>query len=317
MKHFLLLSLSFLSLSSYAQGLILSEDVDKLLPGPIVLKLGGEYDGRGLRHYSSAPRFHSPIQTENDATKAILDQLLKERKKDGEVSIACAGESKMLNGLVKIEKIDYCYRTSDGKILWKDPKISDADGLILKAKIRRVVDEDEDEKIVFAKQDPKAQEAQASSLSSVIDAAVSKCADGSKQEIQKMGRLNRQFNFTYIAKSNNQDFVTISPDGSVNLYYCAPKRIIYVNGRQKQESIPVDSYSFNLGNLKDRANCDFSDILSGTVSLRFKGSYYQTNITVRPILGTDAEKNEYKKLCINQDDPTSFRAKDSSSASAQ
>lgn len=154
-------------------------------------------------------------------------------------------------------------------------------------------------------------------LKGIIETDISKCPDGSAKETLKMGRLNKSFSNTYIAKSNNQDFVVILPDGSVNLYYCAPKRIIYVDGKQKSQSVPVLNYAFNLGNLKDRNNCEFSDLLSGNIALRFEGSYYQTNISVRAVMESDKEKAEYKKLCTNQENVNSFRMQDSKVGSAQ
>jgi hypothetical protein len=159
--------------------------------------------------------------------------------------------------------------------------------------------------------------AQEKPLPGVLDAAVSKCADGSSKVQLKMGRLARTSILTYVAKSNNQDFVVLLPDGSVELYYCAPKRTVYVNGVAKQENIPVTHYSYQLGNLKDRANCEFSDILGGNVAIRFEGSYYQTNINLRPILEVAAEQAVYKNLCSNPEDTESFKVQDAPRASAQ
>lgn len=141
-------------------------------------------------------------------------------------------------------------------------------------------------------------------LNLINKASINKCPAGYKKEFLKMGRLNIQIDASYVAKSDNQDFVTVLPkaDGSneVGLHYCAPTRVAWKNGKQVNESIPVEHYSFRLGNLRKRDNCAFSDIQAGTVELRLQGSYYPMRIQLRPILGTEAEKKEYKKLCDNR-----------------
>lgn len=138
-------------------------------------------------------------------------------------------------------------------------------------------------------------------IKSIINkSAVSKCPDGSAKEKLDMGKINITIDAAYIAKTNNQDFVTITPRPSgnfVELYYCAPKRIIWENGKQRTESIPVDTFRYDLGYLSKRENCDFSDIRSGVIQLRFKGLAYPAILNVRPIINTQAEETEYKKLC--------------------
>lgn len=129
---------------------------------------------------------------------------------------------------------------------------------------------------------------------------VSKCADGSAKVYQDMGYIRGNFDRAYIAKSNENVFLTITPrpeGNKVDLYYCPVKSVYFQNGQQKKVNVPLAFYSYNLGQLRNSDNCDFSDILNGSVDLTFQGSG-TFRVQLRPVMASAAEMAEYKKLCV-------------------
>lgn len=137
--------------------------------------------------------------------------------------------------------------------------------------------------------------------------AASKCADGSAKVYQDMGYLKVNIDRPYIAKSEQQVFVTITPKpqgNHVELYYCPIRNISMQGGQQKSVNIPLAQYSYNLGELRKIDNCEYSDILSGRVGLVFQGMS-PIYVDLRPIRGTQDEQKEYGKLCGDKVKPKS------------
>ena len=136
--------------------------------------------------------------------------------------------------------------------------------------------------------------------------AASKCADGSAKVFLDGGYLSVKIDRPYIAKTDQQVFVVITPrpeGNKVGIYYCPVRNIYMENGKQKSVNVPLDYFQYNLGQLRKSETCDFSDILSGTINLTFRGSRPVT-LALRPVMGNEKEKAEYKKLCSDKNKQT-------------
>jgi len=134
----------------------------------------------------------------------------------------------------------------------------------------------------------------------ILDESASKCHDGSAKLRKSLGNLNESYPAIYVAKSNTQEFLVLSPNAtggsSIELFYCPQKILVWENGKQVSKALEITHYNFKFRNLLEKKNCDFSD-MSGVVELRYQNQYMPHTIQLRPLVGNEQEQKAYAKYC--------------------
>lgn len=318
MKFLFLLALSLSATSTFAQGLIFAEDVDMLIPGPVMITLSRDShkDIMTLSSHKDGDRFRSPVEATNKESEVLLQSLMKTKNRDSKAELSCLGNTHYYNGAVKLNRLDLCIDRQTGKVVFQSNKISPEEAIKLQTKMEMVLNNDLDSSKVFpASKEPRVKipskvvapivpVVTLSSTEAIIQSPVAKCASGTDKVVLVLGNTPANVDTTFVGKSNSQDYVVMEPGAKITLYYCPMTIVVYENGKQKTIPVPLQHARLNINGMSKKSNCEYGD-LSGNVNMIYNNSYMPVNIPLRPVLAQDKEASAFNKLCS---DPTKPRS---------